>query len=278
MSTKIYNGYLLNVSFTELMPFLKKVKLSLESARTELALKIVARQVTSEVDDQFLGLTRPQEISIFKFTSALLDSAVKAQKSTSLLDGRDFSASVVLIPHQEKFLALFYDNNNPEYLKLWQELKEVQDYHYQNSTDRPEEISAKEWEKRRKDWNEALPGSGIPSENGLIFQFLDSNTWYDLIDFRKEIFNFVPTFKERINRQVEKTLRTEVEGDFLQKHNLTAFKDYYEWSKFDAYFREEKLKEGFQKKIKATEERIKGALPKEITEEVIKTYNLNVTK
>jgi hypothetical protein len=47
----------------------------------------------------------------------------------------------------------------------------ARDYHYQNSTDKPSHISNANWRLRRKHWEEALPGIGVPADNGLLHPF-----------------------------------------------------------------------------------------------------------
>ena len=45
------------------------------------------------------------------------------------------------------------------------------DYHYQNQTDRPQNIPAREWNKRSKDWDFVCPGA--PSDCGIAIDLLD---------------------------------------------------------------------------------------------------------
>lgn len=49
--------------------------------------------------------------------------------------------------------------------------KKLQDYHYQNQSDRPDNISPKEWNTRRKFWDEII-GHRTPSDAGFIYNFM----------------------------------------------------------------------------------------------------------
>jgi hypothetical protein len=51
----------------------------------------------------------------------------------------------------------------------------VKDWHYQDSSDRPSHINAATWRLRRKQWEEALPGAGVPIDNGLSIRLGLSN-------------------------------------------------------------------------------------------------------
>ncbi len=57
---------------------------------------------------------------------------------------------------------------NPDLIQL-KTTYQLKDYHYQNQTDRPDDISEKAWRKRQKDWEQALP-THIPLNDGLAIQ------------------------------------------------------------------------------------------------------------
>lgn len=44
----------------------------------------------------------------------------------------------------------------------------IKDYEYWNNTDKPDEISDREWNRRGRDWDKALPGLGVPAESGIV--------------------------------------------------------------------------------------------------------------
>ena len=44
----------------------------------------------------------------------------------------------------------------------------IKDYEYWNNTDKPDEISNREWNQREKDWDKALPGLGVPAQFGIV--------------------------------------------------------------------------------------------------------------
>jgi hypothetical protein len=68
------------------------------------------------------------------------------------------------------------------------------DYHYQNSTDRPDGVSNKEWREREKVWDEIFKNHGKPSQAGFS------------IDFHESICEICWNFKENpaLAKQIEK--------------------------------------------------------------------------
>lgn len=50
----------------------------------------------------------------------------------------------------------------------------IEEYYYQNQTDRPEKISSSDWNKRKNDWNKVFK-NGIPSIDGISITLTDAN-------------------------------------------------------------------------------------------------------
>lgn len=66
-----------------------------------------------------------------------------------------------------RFLSDIYNNeDNPAYTAFREKWNFV-DYHYQNQTDRPDEISDREWNRRESVWNEVMDTS-VPREDAVI--------------------------------------------------------------------------------------------------------------
>jgi hypothetical protein len=55
------------------------------------------------------------------------------------------------------------------YEKLFKRIVKARPYEYFDNTDRPEEVSEKEWQVRRRLWEKALPGVCAPVERGYGF-------------------------------------------------------------------------------------------------------------
>jgi len=54
--------------------------------------------------------------------------------------------------------------------------EKFEDFHYQNQSDQPDDVSDEEWEKRREIWDGIFPHMDTPLNAGFSFQFM---TFYD---------------------------------------------------------------------------------------------------
>ena len=89
--------------------------------------------------------------------------------------------------------------DNHSELKDFRDKYDIQDYHYQNQTDKPEEISDEDWNKRKDDWYTYLP-SGVPRIDGMCINITTANDIIDKIFFAKaeEIIKYVPSKEKRV--------------------------------------------------------------------------------
>jgi hypothetical protein len=83
----------------------------------------------------------------------------------------------------------------------------VEDYHYQNQADKPDDVSDREWNKRRRDWDLTLPGAGIPANNGFTADLTDS--LYPLADV-EDIISSIPDIQQRSESIAQSLLHREL--------------------------------------------------------------------
>lgn len=95
---------------------------------------------------------------------------------------------IVLIPYENRIALIAYGNivtnlmetmicskkEMPENWKAFQKKYDIQDFHYQNQTDHPDDISDEEWDKREAIWETILP-SGIPFHDGITLELTNEN-------------------------------------------------------------------------------------------------------
>lgn len=83
---------------------------------------------------------------------------------------RSWRGQVYLIPYSDMLMRGTLD-----FLK---EDKRLQDYHYQNQTDRPKDISAREWESRRKVWNHLVNSKTRKWSDVLVLNICQYDIYY----------------------------------------------------------------------------------------------------
>lgn len=141
-----------------------------------------------------------------------------------------FNNSLVLFPISKRYTLMMAFGEDMRLLiynlstkktsraKAFREKYELEDYHYQNQTDRPNNISKADWNKRCKDWDIAMP-SGIPSKDGMVIKF--NFTDYDCFELtrgicvNKNVWKNIKPKNERINKLAQ-SLAYE---DYSKEHN-----------------------------------------------------------
>lgn len=178
MSTKIHNGLILRkATLAQGLERLKGVRTEVLPKAQAAVAKVIAKHMTYTLDMPYNICSLVSEEKGFW---AVLE-AIKKARATVLGEGHrdttwDFSFDVCLIPKGRDLLALYYIENNPGYVSA---LKEAgfEDYHYQNSTDRPDSITAHDWACRKRAWDKALPAATAPNQVGMTYTVI---SWWDI--------------------------------------------------------------------------------------------------
>lgn len=245
MSTKIYNGYRVNISKVEdLITFCQKAKTALRKARDkEIAKYFVSKRLYS-LDRQAV---RPeyQKLSYRDICKKLEEAKLENNKGVRNFE-IEMTASAVFIPRGRAFLVYFCCDNQ-EMTKAWQALEEVEDYHYQDQCDRPEELTSREWNKRKKDWDEALGPDWVPANHGLTFEFSQFETWGLLQTIKEHYADAQPSHASRIKHITMDEAYTYWVKEFAPDTRNFAYSEWREWSET----------EDGKKKIKEIEENVR---------------------
>ncbi len=206
MSTKIYNGYYLKEKdFAALNQKLKDLSVKMKKLKRDYVDKETAKIFADYVDSYVLFGRTPSVLEDFKGKSVLdfldaMEKAVdKSHKSRYRSEGNwDLECSVVLYPHASgKIYCQFFQEGVVEgYEKLWKKQPWIEDFHYQNSTDRPSKIPARKWNERRKVWDDIFKGtSSRPVDCG--FTFILAGADYPLFEIYHTFKKKLPTKEQR---------------------------------------------------------------------------------
>jgi len=214
MSTKIYNGYKINInSFYELRNFYEKISPILEQQQLQEIGKRGAQIACIITDFAQFGLEYSSYFVKNKqnktFTDQLyylIDEFLEEQYNNILkTDIRnpqyDFSIRIAFIPLENKILSLFYSEYNA-FEKHWLKFDEVEYYGYWNNTDRDEDCTEEEWNQRYLDWEKALPGIGYVPEHAVYFDHLNKKPNLHL----NYMIQNVPSDKKRAQEIAERLM------------------------------------------------------------------------
>lgn len=131
--------------------------------------------------------------------------------------------TIVIFPtNDNRTLFLAFGNIITQYMKeiltsqennivLFRNKYCIKDYHYQNQTDMPDDISEEMWEKRYKDWETYMP-SGIPSRDGISIE-LSNHYQLGTILFlihEQDLIKYIPEREIRIQQTAKELTQATV--------------------------------------------------------------------
>jgi hypothetical protein len=224
MSTRINHGRIIrNCTLTEMLERLKAIRpRCVEMAQNAIAKEIAKKRTFwLDMDVNYLPFPRQEfESPFWRLIRVLKQERAKTAGGERSVDW-DFTLSVCLIPWGDDLLALHYLENNPGFLDV---LKGIgfEDFHYQNSTDRPDSISEQDWEERSTIWAQAL-GKGVPASVGLSYEIV---RWDDaeLALWNKDlILANTPDDQSRRHAVAMCLVDPDIERYDLEKHNLFEY-------------------------------------------------------
>jgi hypothetical protein len=146
MSTKIWGG----------------IKFNIDSFDTPALFRVIdeCRDITRQFFEDLLDGCSAKSEDYFNVYRALKEEY-------------DASISVYWDDVTNAWYGIIHCSLNKLEESLLEKVGEIEDFHYQNSTDRPDDISEKDWDHRYQVWNRLiLSKSGIPLETGLIAELM----------------------------------------------------------------------------------------------------------
>ncbi|HCF9660080.1 TPA: hypothetical protein NI776_001807 [Pseudomonas aeruginosa] len=174
MSIKIYNGLILrNASLEDALGRLKGIRAECVSIGQKFIAREVARRIALEKDLEanYCRIDKDSQSAFWavheEIQKAQVDVLGRGVRSVDW----DATLSVCLIPSRGNVLALFYCEGA---LGYQEQLRAAgfDSYQYQNSTDRPDDISEEVWQERQDTWLQALPSRTRPLEVGLTCEIV----------------------------------------------------------------------------------------------------------
>ena len=104
---------------------------------------------------------------------------VEEASKSDIYNVYDLSAEIQIYPLDDKILLRFFGNDRLEQILLNEE--DIEEYHYQNQCDRPEDISEEEWNDREKNWETVNP-TLVPAKRGFGVQLFYENDLPFMLD------------------------------------------------------------------------------------------------
>lgn len=189
MSTKIYDAYVSELSILELLPKFIKI-----------APKIKKTCINEVLEDVY-------ELAVFSFDKQNKEKTFDEIKDKYYREiskeerGVNNGLLVMLYPFESKTYMLFFGKT--KHIEIIENEIELKDFHFQDQSDKPEEISDKDWYNRLEIWDKILGGDGYgkPIDYGLQFTFADKQPcqYYDFLTAKNVK---IPSDEKRAERLV----------------------------------------------------------------------------
>lgn len=274
MSTKIYNGYISKLSLEQLLKKFVPLVPKFEEIKNKLYYESLAAEATEVIDKrnhekcechwydrngrsiEDIGpdgscitckkIIKINQYEIFKEVNRKHEKDINKAILESSRQQNDYSCSCSVFPMGKgKTLILFYSECS-KMTDVWELLPYISEYHYQNSTDKPDYISSKDWSKRRRDWDKAI-GNDTPRERAFSFQFTIERLPFARI---KECLKYVP---KKSKRAIGLIYDTYLEKETKRLKETPEFKDndsYYSlFEKARANYLDYKKTDDYKKQI-----------------------------
>ena len=226
MSTKIFNGYKITASsIDEAIGFIIKGKKEVLKQYHSFVIETQARSATKLLDNFLITefLIKKSALPKIKLNcedfSDLSFSPISMsyrQEMDMVKENEKDDAEIIIFPKkiitesESFYMAAIFSRqsflHNEDFTKKIINIykSKMKEYGYWNNTDKPDEISSKDWNKRRVNWDKALP-TGVPIMDGISIKLiLKNSSIFSLDEEQRKIYienssNQID-YEKRINR------------------------------------------------------------------------------
>lgn len=171
MSTKIYNGWLCpSADIGQEIERLQALRPMVQAAHKTIITKWKAKRASDLIDEaRFKGEQAINPLS--QAFQELIERQMKVQRSRERDMEIDTACSVTLIPVEGRVLACVYSEKKEITNIVTQDMTY---FGYWDNTDRPDDVTAEEWDERERLWEKALLRDhiGRPGGCGPNIEFL----------------------------------------------------------------------------------------------------------
>lgn len=209
MSLKIYDAYRMNIrTVQDIHSFTQKLKTYQSKAMMEYLIGHMAAYAARLTDTLCLnkhpieGINPPENLirlmenhpninqnrTLFSNTLAIVNDHIEDRRKQwfeeqSLCvfpqDENHICAMVFGKPLTHLFQTYHNGKADKQQTALFNDIQ-LEDYHYQNQTDRPENITENEWETRCTTWKHMMP-SLIPDKDGILIMIITQNAYENML-------------------------------------------------------------------------------------------------
>lgn len=205
MSTKIFNGRIIHAPIGKAYDLLIKSKPAAVLIGRNLEIAWMAKRAAEMIDKARIE-GEEKKGALFDAWVEMSDRISEIRKTQRRDPAVDIGCELWLFPLKDKTLVLV--NSEAKDLREWfDKLPFVEDYSYWNNTDPDENVDKRTWKQRERDWNKALPGSGVPSDRCLSFAMYQGGMVFPAEP--GEAVAHIPPAEKRLDRIVRQAATAE---------------------------------------------------------------------
>jgi len=228
MSTSIYNGYRFKnvIDLKTIQKVCLRINNKIKPVAYRLFLKKYYSLLFNVIDRNTFGLHHEsmvylRDLNIGSGIHWYIQSKQALIKNTEY----DFNFSFNIFPINDKILILLHTKQE-KIKEIFESFPEILEYHYQDISDPPIDISSDEWDQRKIDWDLALGGDGfaISREIALSYtpydsrNFIHNNGFFYNISNSEILTEILPTLMER-SKKISRVL---MENEFLKMNEYNV--------------------------------------------------------
>jgi len=198
MSTRI-NGYKTDLDIKKVYKILIE---KLKPAAVDLARKKTARNFAAKIANQFDDIAlgrieaRDNKTAADIATQIFLED-IEDRRSRKPYEQPYIFLSIFLYPEENRTLMIPASNEN-ELIDLFDQIRKIKEYKWYDNTDRPDNVTAKEWSAREREWKKHMGQSWIISDRGMELKLVKES---DLDVEADLIWGSLPSIEDRIFTQ-----------------------------------------------------------------------------
>lgn len=152
-----------------------------ENLSTDEILEIAKKETDYDRKMWLQDTAQGQWKSLYRNIVLYIRGKVRNQTRDNLLESLDYNYRAVLFLFAVEGKILCVYSGNSSIIPILEQQKYLSDFQYWNNTDRPEEISEKDWEKRYHLWEKAIgPEYFLPDYDDILYRLM--NTLYPDIE------------------------------------------------------------------------------------------------
>lgn len=205
MSIKLYTGFVYNkpVKLSEIHAHAMGFREMWRTVVKQTEIARAAQEISLGIDrwcyDVANGKEDEVEVNDGPYLSYMMD------RIKEIREDEIFVFTIMFYPYKGKVYGTTHGDRTAH--RLWMTFADVDEYRYWNNTDRPEYLTARQWNARWKRWKAILggDGAGVPSLCGFA---ADCNGRYGEMHLAGDVLKQIPSVTERISR-LSKRLLTE---------------------------------------------------------------------